>query len=148
MNTDKIRRALDILLPLVGIGLMVYYGLCDTTCSSLKGTFLTVDLKGIGILFMAVLLVLTLPGVSRLPAAQHLRTAMLSSAIGGEILLVRFQLVHQTYCPFCLAFGLCLVILFAAHIPKMHKGLALASLAAGLAAFALFFKGSVLPLYG
>jgi hypothetical protein len=30
----------------------------------------------------------------------------------------------------------------------MHKGLALAAFAAGVAAFALFFHGSVLPLYG
>jgi hypothetical protein len=73
---------------------------------------------------------------------------MLAGALGGELLLVRFQIVHQTFCPFCLAFALCLAVLFAVHFPRMHKGLALAAFAAGVAAFALFFQGSVLPLYG
>jgi hypothetical protein len=72
---------------------------------------------------------------------------LLSGALGGEILLVRFQVVHDTYCPFCLAFGSCILVLFAANFTKMNKYLALGAFLAGIAAFALFFEGSVLPLY-
>jgi uncharacterized membrane protein len=148
MTRDRVLKILDVVLPILGIGLMVFYGVCDTGCSSLQGTFLGLDLKWIGILYMAALLVLALPPVSRYGTlVRTLRTMMLSGALGGEILLVRFQVVHETYCRFCLAFGLCVIVLFAAHFPKMHKWLALGALLAGIAAFALFFEGSVLPLY-
>ncbi|MCX5839533.1 MAG: hypothetical protein NTW71_13625 [Deltaproteobacteria bacterium] len=127
---------------------MIFYNVCDTSCSSLQGTFLGLDLKVIGILFMAVLLALTLPPASRWAASvRHLRTMLLSGALGGEALLVRFQIVNDTFCPFCLAFGSCILILFVANFKKMNRYLALSAFLAGIAAFALFFKGSILPLY-
>lgn len=148
MTRDKVLKSINAVFPAIGVGLMIAYGVCDTSCSSLRGTFLGVDLKVIGILFMAVLLVLTLPPASRYgTSVNNLRTIMLSGALGGEVLLVRFQIVHDTYCSFCLAFGLCVVALFAANFTKMNKYLAIGAFLAGIAAFALFFKGSVLPLY-
>jgi uncharacterized membrane protein len=138
----------NIVFPIVGIGLMVFYKVCDTSCSSLKGTFMGVDLQVIGVLFMAVLLVMALLSVSGWAAsAGYLRTMLLSGALGGEVLLVQFQIVNDTYCPFCLAFGSCILILFAANFIKMNRYLALGAFLAGIAAFALFFEGSVLPLY-
>jgi len=148
MKRDKVLTIINAIFPVIGVGLMIAYGVCDTSCSSLRGTFLSVDLKMIGILYMAVLFVLTLPPVSRYATSvNYLRTMMLSGALGGEILLVRFQIIHEIYCPFCLAFGLCIVALFAANFTKMNKYLALGAFLVGIAAFALFFKGSVLPLY-
>ncbi|MBU1706056.1 hypothetical protein KKG19_05030, partial [Patescibacteria group bacterium] len=140
MTRDKVLKSINAVFPAIGVGLMIAYGVCDTSCSSLRGTFLGVDLKVIGILFMAVLLVLTLPPASRYATSvNHLRTIMLSGTLGGEVLLVRFQIVHDIYCPFCLAFGLCVVALFAANFAKMNKYLALGAFLAGIAAFALFF---------
>ena len=106
------------------------------------------DLTVIGILYMVALLAMVLLPVSRWAASVvHLRTMLLSGALGGEILLVRFQVVNDTYCPFCLAFGSCILVLFAANLTKMNRYLALGAFLAGIAAFALFFEGSVLPLY-
>jgi uncharacterized membrane protein len=148
MNENKMMKILNIILPVVGIGLMVYYEICDTSCAYIRGSFLGIDLKIIGILFMAVLLILTIPAVSSCKSiVGHLRTMMLAGAMGGEVLLFRFQVVHETFCPFCLAFGLCLLILFAIHFKVMNKYLAGASFLAGIGAFALFFEGSVVPLY-
>ena len=148
MRWDKPLKIVNLLFPVIGVGLMIFYEVCDTSCSSLRGTFWGIDLKYIGILFMVALLALNLPPVSRYVApASHLRTMMLSGALGGEILLVRFQMVNDTYCPFCLAFGLCVLILFVANFLKMNKFLALGAFLAGVGAFALFFKGLVLPLY-
>lgn len=148
MTRDKILKMINAVFPAIGIGLMIAYGVCDTSCSSLRGTFLGVDLKVTGILFMAILLVLTLPPAFRYATpVDHLRTLMLCGALGGEVLLVRFQIVHDIYCPFCLAFGLCVVALFAANFTKMNKYLAIGAFVAGIAAFALFFEGSILPLY-
>jgi len=128
--------------------LMAFYEVCDTSCSYLQGTFAGIDLKVIGMLFMAVLLVL-IPFISSRFSmwAGHLRTMMLAGALGGEMLLVRFQIVHETYCPFCLAFGFCVLALFAANAPRMNRWLALIAFLAGIGAFALFFNGSVIPLY-
>ncbi len=148
MRQDTLMKILNLIIPVIGAMLMVFYEVCDTSCSALRGTFLGVDLKYVGILFMAALLALNLPPVARYAVpVSHLRTMMLAGALGGEILLVRFQIVHDTFCPFCLAFGLCVLILFAANIPKMNQYLALGAFLAGLGAFALFFAGSVLPLY-
>lgn len=137
-----------MLFPIIGIGLMVFYEVCETSCSYLQGTFAGVDLKYIGIFFMAALLAVSLPFASRYETpVNHLRTMMLAGALGGEILLVHFQIVHETYCPFCVAFGLCILILFTSNIGKMNKYLAAGSFVAGVSAFWLFFEGSVLPLY-
>ena len=149
MKRERALKAVNIVLPVVGIGLEIFYGICDTACSSLQGTFLGLDLKWIGILFVAVLLVLALlPAGSRWASfARHLRILLLSWALGGETLLVRFQILHDTYCPFCLAFGACILILFIVNFAKAHRYLVLGAFLAGIAAFALFFEGSVIPLY-
>jgi hypothetical protein len=148
MNENKMIKSLNIILPVIGMGLMIYYEICDTSCAYITGSFLGIDLKIIGILFMAVLLILTIPAISSYKTPMsHLRTMMLAGAMGGEVILFRFQVVHETFCPFCLAFGLCLLTLFAVHCRVMNKYLAGASFLAGIGAFALFFQGSVLPLY-
>lgn len=148
MSENKMIKVLNIVLPVIGMGLMIYYELCDTICAYISGSFLGIDLKIIGILFMAVLLILTIPAVSSYKTpVDHLRTMMLAGAMGGEVILFRFQVVHETFCPFCMAFGLCLLILFAINFRSMNRYLAGACFLAGIGAFALFFKGSVLPLY-
>ena len=148
MASDRILRIVNVVIPIAGIGLMIFYEVCDISCSSLQGAFLGLDLKMIGLLFMVALLALLLPTSPRLAASvSHLRTMLLSGAAGGEILLVRFQVIHNTYCPFCLAFGSCILVLTAANFAKMNKYLALVAFLAGIAAFALFFAGSVQPLY-
>jgi uncharacterized membrane protein len=148
MTRDHILKIINVALPVSGVGLMIFYGVCDTSCSSLQGSFLGLDLKVIGILYMAALLALTLLPASHWAASvRHLRTMLLSGSLGGEILLVRFQVVYDTYCPFCLAFGSCILVLFAANFTKMNKCLVLGVFLAGIVAFSLFFEGSVIPLY-
>ncbi len=134
--------------PVLGIGLMVFYGVCDTSCSSLQGAFLGVDLKAVGVVYMAALLALNLPLASPWTAPiLHLRTSLLSGALGGETVLLRFQAVNDTYCPFCLVFGFCILALFVVNFSKMNKYLSLGTFLMGITAFALFFKGAILPLY-
>lgn len=146
---DKASILINIAVPVIGIGLLIFYEICDTACSSLRGSFLGLDLKIVGGLFMIALLAIIPFSKSRFTGPiEHLKTMMLAGAVGGEVLLVRFQIVHDTFCPFCLAFGLCVLTLFAVNFPRMNKYLALCAFCAGLVAFALFFQGSILPLYG
>ncbi len=149
MKRDQLLKIVNIVFPIIGFGLMIFYGVCDTACSSLRGTFLGVDLKMVGILFMAALLALALLPASRWTASvAHLRTLLLSGALGAEVLLVRFQMVHETYCPFCLAFGSCILVLFASNFTRMNRYMALGAFLAGIVAFVLLFDGSILPQYG
>ena len=148
MTWNRALKITNILFPLIGIGVMVFYDVCDTNCSSLQGAFLGLDLKWIGILFMTVLLVMALLPASRWAVSVgHLRTLMLSGALGGEVMLVRFQVVHDTYCPFCLVFGASVLVLFASNYGQMNRYLVWGAFLAGIVAFALFFEGSVVPLY-
>ncbi len=149
MQRENLLRTVNLLVPVIAIGLMAYYSICDTSCSSLKGTLLGRDLVTVGILAMTALLVIAvLPRSLFNEPVVWLQTMVLSGGIGGEAVLVRFQVVHGTYCPYCLGFGMCLLILFAANFTKMDRRLALCACLAGGVVFALFFKGSVLPLYG
>ena len=148
MTRDHILKIINIAFPAIGIGLMAFYEVCHTSCSSLQGWFMGLNLEMIGILYMAALLALALPTVSRWDdSVQRLRIMLLAGALGGETLLVRFQVFHDTYCPFCLAFGSCILILFFANVTKTGRYPALGAFLVGVVAFALFFDGSVVPLY-
>jgi len=145
---QKIRRIANVVLPILGAGLMIYYESCETTCANLSGTFLGIDLKTIGIIFMATLLFLNL---IVLPEAKRsislLRATMMAAALGGEVLLVRFQIVHNTFCPYCLAFLACLVFLFASNAERhISWCIAGSGFLAGVIAFAFWFEGTVGPM--
>jgi len=148
MSKGHILKIVNIVFPAIGIGLMVFYDACTTGCSSLQGTFMGLKLKVIGIIFMVFLLVLSLPpGGRNADFVRRLRIIFLAGALGGEAVLVRFQAVQDVYCYFCLAFGLCILILSVANFTKVDRYWALGGLLSGIAAFAIFFEGSVLPLY-
>lgn len=141
-------KTVNLVTPVIAIGLMVYYIICDTSCSSLKGSLLGQDLVTIGILVMTALLsIAILPRSMFIEPVAWLQTAILSGGLGGEAVLVHFQIVHKSLCPYCLGFGMCLLALFMANFPEMKKQLALCAFLAGVGLFALFFNGSVLLLY-
>lgn len=82
MTRAHVLKIINVAFPAIGVGLIIFYGVCDTSCSSLQGTFLGLDLKVIGILYMAALLALSLPPASRWAASvHHLRTMLLSGAL-------------------------------------------------------------------
>lgn len=148
MNRDRMLKAANIAVPIIAAGLMVYYRICDSSCASLKGSLFGLDLAAVGIIAMAVLLAMAVvPRALTTEPVVWLRTAILSGGLGGEIILVRFQVVNGIYCPYCLAFGVCLLILFGVNFPKMDRRLAIGAFLAGVIVFSLFFKGAVLPLY-
>ncbi|MCK9230597.1 MAG: hypothetical protein M0Q23_07155 [Syntrophales bacterium] len=149
MNRITIKKLLDIALPIFGIILELYYrNFCGTACSYLRGTIFGADLVLVGILLMGALLVLNLPFPARRRSfVDQSRAMMLSGSLGGEVLLVRFQIVNDVYCSYCLVFGLVVLVLFILNFRAMNRFLAAASFVAGLLLFHFFFEGSVLPLF-
>ncbi len=147
-DTERVARLCNIILPVAAIALILVYRDCGTSCSYLRGTLCGVDLAWVGILFMTVLTMIHLPGGDRFGVpANHVRTALLSGGLGGEIILIRFQLVHDVYCAYCLAFCAVVLLLFVLNARTMNRALAAGSAAAGALCFYFFFDGSVLPLF-
>jgi hypothetical protein len=103
------RSALTVILALIGVGLMVFYTWCDTSCAYLKGDILGIDLKYVGMAFMLVVIAL---GLGR---QSDILRLLLAAGIGVEIFLVSFQFREEVFCPFCLAFGLIVLIMYALH---------------------------------
>lgn len=102
----KYRHILTIFLALAGIGLMAYYDYCDTACSYLRGDILGLDLKFVGIAYMAVII-----AFAAFKQMNYVR-AFLAAGLGVEVYLYSFQIRNEVYCPFCLAFSFMLILSF------------------------------------
>jgi protein-disulfide isomerase len=159
---DQIKQTVTILLALAGIGIMVFYTYCDAACAYVKGDLLGVDLKYIGIFYMAVIALLS--GTRNTPAARML----LAAGLGGEIFLLWFQIKENIFCPYCLSFAACVAAAYAVNyeVPKMtgwkklfyipgevrfapaaKRYPLILFMLAGYAFMALTFSGSTLPVY-
>lgn len=135
------KRFWTILLALTGMAITIAYAFCLGSCSYLKGDIFGIDLKYLGIFYMAV--------VAALAFLQKplLLLLMLSFGVGGEIFLVGFQVQSGVYCPYCLAFGATILGAFAVNFDRHRKAAATLAIAAGLTFFLLFFSGSATPAF-
>ena len=102
----RYRTIITVALSLIGIGIMMCYDYCGTTCSYLKGNIWGVDLKWVGIAYMAVIMVFSI--LRQTPFVR----AMLAAGLGVEVHLYAFQVQNDVYCPFCLAFSVILILSF------------------------------------
>lgn len=105
-NVNKYRNVITIFFALIGIGLMAYYDYCDTACRYLKGDIWGIDLKWVGMAFMAAVIVFA--AFKQTPFVR----ALLAAGLGVEVYLYAFQVQNNVYCPFCLAFSAVLIASF------------------------------------
>ena len=166
-SVKKYRNILTIVLALIGIGIMAYYDYCDNTCSYLKGDIFGIDLKWVGMTFMAAVIVFA--AFKQTPFVR----ALLAAGLGVEVHLYAFQVQNDVYCPFCLAFSVVLIASFIINyeVPsawrenrsrmwlyflgevnfpmlKINKLPLLFASVLGYLAIFLTFSGSVTPAYG
>jgi len=73
--------------------------------------------------------------------------ALLSLGIGGELFLVGYQIKADVYCPYCLAFGVVLFLMFGLNFEKKKLLLMAISALLGLLFFLSTFSGSITPVY-
>jgi uncharacterized membrane protein len=135
------KRILTILLALTGIAITVAYAYCPGACSYLKGDIVGIDLKGLGIFYMVIVLLLAW---FRKPVFCLL---LLAFGAGGELFLIGYQVRSGVYCPYCLAFGATVLLAFAVNFERNRKAMAMVAATAGLLFFLLFFSGSATPVY-
>jgi thiol-disulfide isomerase/thioredoxin len=102
----KYRTIITVALSLIGIGIMVCYDYCGTTCSYLKGDIWGIVLKWVGIAYMTAIIVFA--AFRQTPFVR----AMLAAGLGVEVHLYAFQAQNGVYCPFCLAFSAILISSF------------------------------------
>jgi hypothetical protein len=72
---------------------------------------------------------------------------LLSAGIGVEFFLVGYQIVNNTYCPYCLVFAAIIVVQFLFNVDMSKKLLILVCMALGFFSFFIFFEGSAFPVY-
>jgi hypothetical protein len=102
----KYRLVITFILSLIGIGLMVFYAVCDTACSYLRGDIFGIDLKYVGVCYMTIIIILAL-----LKQADLIRM-LVAAGIGVEVFLVSFQISENVFCPFCLSFGIIVFLMY------------------------------------
>lgn len=135
------RYAVNIIFLLVGVGVVIFYALCGDSCTYLQGGLFGIDLQYLGIAYVAVLI------LCNILKKDSMMLVLLSAGIGVEFFLVGYQVVHNTYCPYCLVFAAIIVAQFLFNIDVSKKLLILVCIAVGFFGFLFFFKGSAAPLY-
>ncbi len=137
----KKRRLLTEILACVGIGIILSYVVCSDSCRYLKGSVFGIDLKYLGLVFMAFLFILNIL------KKDMLNILFLSLGLGAEIFLIGYQAANEVFCPFCSAFGAVLILMFILNFDKTKIPLIALSMLLGLVFFLLVFKGSRTPAY-
>lgn len=129
------------MLAVIGAVIIFVYKLCGDTCLYLKGSVWGVDLKYIGLIFLTLTLLFSLL------KKDSLCLTLLSAGLGGEIFLIGYQVVNAVYCPFCLAFGAVLVLMFILNFKKTEILKVSLCTFLGFAFFFFSFSGSTHPAY-
>jgi len=132
---------ITVAISLIGMGIVVLYGICGEACAYLKGSILSLDLKYLGILYMGVVMVLAILK-KRLPLLL-----LLSLGLGAEIYLTAFQIKNLVYCYYCVAFGATVLVLFLLNFDMSRKIIVAVCLVLGFVLFSIFFHGLVTPVY-
>lgn len=135
------RTVMNIVLSCIAVTLEIYYSICAGACSYLEGTIFGVDLQYVGIGYMACIILLSIR------KKDTLLLVLLSAGVGIEFYLIGFQVWHNTYCLYCLAFAAIVFILFAMNFKRDRTMLCVVSMVAALILFSIFFKGSLVPTY-
>lgn len=135
------KRLLTGIMAGTGIGIIFFYILCSDACRYLQGAIWGLDLKYLGLLFMAAVILLVVL------KKDTLCLALISLGIGGEAFLIGYQIRNNTYCPFCLAFGCILILIFAVNFQKKQVPLISLMAIIGLLFLLLAFKGSITPAF-
>lgn len=136
------RYTINIILLLVGVGVVVFYTLCGDACTYLQGGMFGIDLQYLGMAYVVVLI------VSNILKRDLIILMLLSAGIGAEFFLVVYQIVHNTYCPYCLVFAAIIFVQFLFNMNVSKKLLILVFMALGFLSFFIFFQGSAFPVYG
>jgi thiol:disulfide interchange protein DsbA len=145
------RRIINVGLSFWGLIVIALYYFCGSSCLYLAGTVFGIDLKIWGLIYLCVFAVIAIL------KQEALACVLLSAGLGGEIFLVGYQVIHQTYCPYCLILALIIAVLFVINLDKRKATVTLLSVILGFVFLMTFFQsiplkintgGQTLPSFG
>jgi len=112
------KKVITVCLALTGITAMYFYKYCSTSCSNLHGTVFNIPLELLGILyaFMVIFFIL-LSNRKRESNVLHL---LLATLFGAEVYLIGYQILHATFCSYCLVYGFSIITAFVINF-KVDK---------------------------
>ncbi len=91
----------NLVLPILGIGLVLYSSVCGKSCAYLKGGIHQTDLTYVGLAFAAVLL------IAAFLKRDMVHLLLLVAAVGTEIYLVAFQVHKDVYAHIAFSLEVC-----------------------------------------
>ncbi len=137
------------ILPALCMLTIIIGQLCAAKCAFIQGDILGIDLNIFGMLFYALLLVSLLVH-GKLYSEDWLMkaiAAVASAGVGAELILIKFQVENNVYCPKCLISGFFFLVLFFLVVRHLRKWVIILLIAAGLLFTSFTFNGSVIPSY-
>jgi len=152
MNATRVISGLQNrlwILPALCILTIVIGQLCAAKCAFIQGDILGIDLNIFGILFYSLLLVSLLVYRIFYPEAWLMKAiaAVASVGVGAELVLIKFQVENNVYCPKCLISGFFFLVMFFLVARHLKKWLIILLIAAGLLFTTFTFNGAVIPSY-
>jgi uncharacterized membrane protein len=152
MNATKIVSGLQNrlwILPALCILTIVIGQLCAEKCAFIRGDILGIDLNIFGILFYSLLLVSLLVYRKFYPEGWLMKAiaAVASAGVGAELILIKFQVENNVYCPKCLISGFFFLVMFFLVARHLKKWVIILLIAAGLLFTSFTFNGAVIPSY-
>jgi hypothetical protein len=135
------KRWINITLSFIGGVIALLYGICEESCTYLKGSIFGSDIHYLGIFYMGILILFNLLG------RNLIFLYLLSFGMGAEIYLLGFQINNGVYCYYCLSFGAIIFLLFLLNLERTKKIFITISVVLGFIMFSVLFKGSITPAY-
>lgn len=135
------RFAANIILLIIGAGIVFFYTLCGDSCAYLQGTIFGIELQYLGIVYVLILIFFNILKNGLIVLV------LLSAGIGVEVFLIGYQVMNSTYCSYCLVFAALIFFQFILNLDWSRKLLILVFMVLGFFCFFIFFEGSAFPVY-
>ena len=135
--------------PAISLLTVIVGQLCSTRCAFIRGDILGVDLNIFGMLFYALLLVSALLYRKLYHEDWLLKaiTVVVSLGVGAELILIKFQVQNNTYCPKCMISGFFFLVLFFVVARHIKTWVVILLILLGILFTSATFNGSVIPSY-
>lgn len=137
------------IFPALSLLTLVIGQVCSERCAVLRGDMLGLDLNIMGMLLYFLLLVSTVLYRKFYPRDRLIKmvAAVVSAGIGAELILVKFMIQNNTYCPKCLISGFFFLAMFFMVAPRLKKWVVILLIVVGALFTSATFSGSVTPTY-
>ncbi len=137
------------IFPALSLLTLVIGQICQEECAVLRGDILGLDLNVLGIFLYSLLFISAVLYRKFYPRDWLLKliAVVVSAGAGAEIILVKFQVQNNVYCPKCLISGFFFMAMFFVVARDLRKWVVVVLLASGAFIASITFNGSVTPSY-